>query len=89
MPCMGSHTNCIMVASIDMAPTAISPPYFKSEELKHTDMMLSVNCMTKGESPRAIQGSITFVSGLMQPVLRRSEGFSETRNFTAHMAETA
>ena len=42
-----------------MAPTAISPPYFRREELKHTLIRLSVLCMMKELVPRAMQGSTT------------------------------
>ena len=42
-----------------MAPTATSPPYFSKEELKHTEMILSLACMINKESPRARQGRIT------------------------------
>ena len=45
--------NCMMLESTVIAPTAMSPPYFSSEELKHTVMRLSVDCMMKGEAPRA------------------------------------
>ena len=47
-----------------MAPTAISPPYFKSDELKHTDIILSLACMIKSEEPRATQGRIIFAYSL-------------------------
>ena len=43
---------------IVMAPTAISPPYFSREELKHTEMILSLACMINVASPRATQGRI-------------------------------
>ena len=41
-----------------MAPTAVSPPYFNSEELKHTDIMLSLDCIMNVASPSPMQGKI-------------------------------
>ena len=52
-----------------MAPTAMSPPYFKREELKQTVMMLSLACMMKVASPRAMQGRSSFGEGERQPFL--------------------
>ena len=49
--------NCITLVQMVMAPTATSPPYFSKEELKHTEIMLSLACITKGESPNATHGS--------------------------------
>ena len=48
--------NCITLVRMVIAPTATSPPYFSREELKHTEIMLSLACMTKVESPRARLG---------------------------------
>ena len=44
---------------IVMAPTAMSPPYRSREELKQTEITLSLDCITKVDSPRATQGRIT------------------------------
>ena len=43
-----------------MEPTAISPPYFNKEELKQMEMSPSVDCITKGDMPSAIQGRYVF-----------------------------
>ena len=40
-----------------MAPTATSPPYFSKEELKQIEIILSLDCITKTEDPRAKVGS--------------------------------
>ena len=48
--------NCMTLVRIVMAPTAMSPPYLKREELKHTEMTLSLACMMNGARPRARQG---------------------------------
>ena len=61
-PCKGSIANCITLVRIVIAPTAISPPYFNNEELKQTWMTLSLDCITKVESPRARQGKMTELS---------------------------
>ena len=42
-----------------MAPTAGSPPYFSREELKHMEMTLSLLCMMKAASPKAMQGRMS------------------------------
>ena len=38
---------------IVIAPTAISPPYFSREELKHTDITLSLACIINAAVPSA------------------------------------
>ena len=48
-----------------MAPTAISPPYLRREELKHINRTLSVICIIKGEAPRAIEFPRILRSGTM------------------------
>ena len=47
---------------IVIAPTAISPPYFNKDELKHTDIILSLACITNVDTPRAKQGNIILLS---------------------------
>lgn len=47
--------NCITLVRMVIAPTARSPPYFKSEELKHTEITLSLDCMINTEEPNARQ----------------------------------
>lgn len=44
---------------IVMAPTAMSPPYLRREELKQTDIMLSVLCIMKVARPRVMTGTTT------------------------------
>ena len=46
-----------------MAPTATSPPYRARLELKLMDSRLSVDIITKVETPSAITGRMTFFSG--------------------------
>jgi hypothetical protein len=48
--------NIITLVKIVMAPTAVSPPYFSREELKHTEIMLSLACIIKPDSPRTRLG---------------------------------
>ena len=80
IPCRGSMANCITLDRTVMAPTAKSPPYFKREELKQSTNRLSVACMTKGETPRAMQGKNTFALILKYFFLRWSTVFFPQRN---------
>ena len=41
----------------------MSPPYLSREELKHTEMTLSLACITKLAAPSATQGSTSFAPG--------------------------
>ena len=50
--------NIMTLVRIVMAPTAISPPYFRREELKHTEIMPSLLCIMKVEVPSPTQGRI-------------------------------
>ena len=52
--------NCMTLARMVIAPTARSPPYWRRLVLKQTLRMLSVNCMIKGDTPRARQGRRIF-----------------------------
>ena len=81
--------NCMMLVSTVMAPTAISSPYFKREELKHMAIRLSVDCMIKGESPRARQGSTTAARGRRFSFRRRHLVLRPVRNRSTHAADTA
>ena len=58
-PCSGSMANCMTLVRMVMAPTARSPPYFSSEVLKHTEITLSLACMTNRALPSARQGRMT------------------------------
>lgn len=49
--------NCMTDESIVIAPTAILPPYFNRDELKHTMITLSLACITNGDIPSATHGS--------------------------------
>ena len=59
-PWSGSIANCITLVRIVIAPTAISPPYFWRELLKHTEITLSLACMINVATPRARQGRMIF-----------------------------
>ena len=43
-----------------MAPTAMSPPYPNNEELKQTEITLSLACIIKVAVPNAMQGKTIF-----------------------------
>ena len=49
--------NCMTLVRMVIAPTAISPPYLSKEELKQTEITLSLACMMKEESPNARLGN--------------------------------
>jgi hypothetical protein len=55
--------NCITLVRIVIAPTAMSPPYASKEELKQTDITLSLACIIKVAVPRAMQGKMIFGEG--------------------------
>ena len=71
-----------------MAPTAISPPYFKREELKHTEITLSLACIINVASPKAIHGIMIlsdrriFLSRILSPV------FFDSKKHTAQTHDT-
>ena len=81
--------SCMMLMSTVMAHTAMSLPYFSREELKHTEIRLSVDCMMKGARPRARQGRNTDGTGFR--FSRRSRHFvrGPVRNRSTHTADTA
>ena len=70
-----------------MAPTAISPPYLSREELKQTEMMLSVLCMMNVDRPSAMQGARSFISMRMFWGLSRRLVFLPIRKLTTHTQE--
>ena len=88
MPCSGSIANCITLVMIVIAPTAISPPYFKSEELKQTEITLSLDCITKAAVPSAIQGRIISFCNLRFSFFMRSVVFFPHRNEIIQMQDT-
>ena len=81
--------SCMVLVSTVMAPTARSPPYFSREVLKHTAMRLSVDCMIKGDKPRARQGSTTLARGRRFSRRRRHLVLGPVRNRSTHAADTA
>ena len=81
--------SCMMLISTVMEPTAMSPPYFSREELKHTAIRLSVDCMIKGDSPRAREGRKTAGTGRRFSRRRRQRVVDPVRNRSTHRAETA
>ena len=89
MPCMGSMANCITLVRMVMAPTATSPPYFKSEELKQTAITLSVDCMIKVAAPNATQGRM--IPGFRFRFFRRSRRIVvlPIRKLSTHTQEAA
>ena len=80
--------NCITLVRMVIAPTAMSPPYLSSEELKQTEMMLSVLCMMNVDSPSARQGRISFQLILRFSFFRRRLVFLPRRKETTHRQET-
>ena len=74
---------------IVIAPTAISPPYFSREELKHTDITLSLACIINAAVPSAMHGNTTL--GFIFKFLRFSLSidFSLHKNVTTTIHETA
>ena len=74
---------------IVIAPTAISPPYFSREELKHTDITLSLACIINAAVPSAMHGNTTL--GLIFRFLRFSLSidFLLHKNTTTMIHETA
>ena len=74
---------------IVMAPTAISPPYFNREVLKHTEMMLSVNCIIKGDTPRPMLGRIMAADNFRFFLRMRRELLSEERKRSTQTKDTA
>ena len=81
--------NCMMLVSTVMAPTAMSSPYFRREELKHTAIRLSVDCMIKGERPKARQGSATAARGRRYSLRMRHLVCLPVRKRSTHTADTA
>ena len=80
--------NCITLDRMVMAPTAISPPYFSREELKHIFSMLSVDCMINGDSPSAIHGKNTLGEILKYFFLSLRVVFFPHKNRITHTADT-
>ena len=74
---------------IVIAPTATSPPYFNKEELKHTEIMLSLACMINRESPRARQGKITGALKGICCFLIRSVDFGPNKKLNTQIQEQA
>lgn len=81
--------NCMMLVSTVMAPTAMSPPYWYSDALKHTAIRLSVDCMINGDMPSARQGSTTFALGRSSSRRSRHLVFFPSKNRSTHIMDTA
>ena len=81
--------NCMMLVRMVMAPTAVSPPYLSREALKQMAMRLSVDCMIKGDRPRARQGSTTLRRGRRYCLRRCHLVRLLVRKRSTHAAETA
>ena len=79
--------NCIMLVRIVIAPTAISPPYFSSDELKQTEITLSLACIMNVDSPNATQGSTSFGAAMRFSFLRRRIVFLPVRKYMTHTQE--
>ena len=87
MPESGIMANCITLESIVIAPTAISPPYLRREELKHTDIILSLDCITNAARPSAMHGRISLKSILILSRLSLSMLFPFIRKCSTHMQD--
>ena len=72
-----------------MALTARSPPYFNREELKHTEITLSLDCITNVESPSARHGKTIDGTGFKYSFLIRKKVFFPVRNARTHPQDTA
>ena len=88
MPCKGSRANCITLLRMVMAPTARSPPYFNRDELKQTEITLSLACMVKVARPNAMQGKISFAPGKKFSFFSRRMVFFPVRKRSTHTQET-
>ena len=71
-----------------IAPTARSPPYLSSEELKHMFSRLSVDCIMNGASPSARQGPIILMSRRRHSRLMRSVVRLPVRKRSIHIVDT-
>ena len=78
-----------MLVRIVIAPTAISPPNLESEEVKQIESTLSVDNITKVETPSARQGSTTFLSILRFSFFSLITLLSLTRKRSIQTALTA
>ena len=72
---------------IVIAPTAMSPPYFSSDELKHTEITLSLACMMNVASPSAMHGSIMRGAKRMFSRFSFKTVFPPRRNKMTHMQD--
>ena len=81
--------NCITLVRMVIAPTAISPPYFKREELKQMEIMLSLDCIIKLDSPRARLGRMIFFSRRIYFLLILRWVFFPIRKASTHMQDRA
>ena len=89
IPCGGSMANCMTLVKMVMAPTAISPPCFRSEDLKQTEITLSLACMIKVAMPSATQGKTIFGVGTKFIGRSRRMLFFPNRKVRTHAQESA
>jgi len=80
--------NCITLVRIVIAPTATSPPYLSSEELKHTEITLSLDCMIKAALPSAMHGSTSLKLQNRVSFFSRSSVFLPVRKRSTQAQET-
>ena len=85
---MGRLAVCITLAITVYAPTAPSPPYFSSEVFSATLRRLSVLCIIKGDTPRAITGRMILGSIRICSLRILMAVFLPNKNFSTHAAET-
>ena len=81
--------NCMTLVRMVIAPTATSPPYFNRDELKQTEMMLSLACMTNVAVPRATQGRMTDFFSFILDTFNRSWVFFPQRKEMTQTQEIA
>ena len=86
---MGSIANCITLVIIVIAPTAISPPYLRSDELKQTEITLSLLCIIKVARPRATHGKTSYASIFISDTLSFRYVFFPLRKEITQMHEIA
>ena len=72
-----------------MAPTAISPPYFSKDELKHTVIILSLACIINVASPSARLGNIILASSFIFFLCIFKNVFFPNKKLTTQMHEHA
>ena len=67
----------------------MSPPYLRSDELKQTEMTLSLACIMKVAEPSATQGRISFAGTMRFSRFSLRRVFFPQRKQTTQTQETA